>query len=72
MTVAPKSILMCHDRGSQPPAESPVGGVAWRLSIGRHGLEVRVGRHLTTMASPALLVWLVSLGAGGAGAHWLF
>lgn len=57
----------------EPASEGlPVGlEPPWRLSLDRRGLEVRAGRHLTAVASPALLMWLTTLGSGVAGARWL-
>ncbi|WP_328406421.1 hypothetical protein OHS70_38430 (plasmid) [Streptomyces sp. NBC_00390] len=45
--------------------------VAWTVSLGRRGLEVKGGRHLHVSLSRTLLFWLVSVaGAASTSPYW--
>ncbi|MFF0206191.1 hypothetical protein [Streptomyces sp. NPDC005017] len=54
---------------TDPPTTSPVQ--SWQLHLGRQGLHVHAGRHLTLTLSLPLLTWTASIsGLVGTAGHW--
>lgn len=53
------------------PAATPLDPVVGTLSLGRRGLEMKVGRHLHVFLSRPLLFWLASIaGTAGTSPYW--